>query len=89
MSEGTGSTIRVECYAGHRADETPRQFWLGQRRIEVADVIDRWLDPKHRYFKVKGDDGCVYVLRHDTKKDTWQMTLFDSGKKPETKLSGT
>jgi len=25
--------------------------------IEVSTVIDRWLTPEHRYFKVKGDDG--------------------------------
>jgi len=89
MAPVNESSIKVECYAGYRAEEAPRRFCLGDRRIEVKDIIDRWLDPTHRYFKIRGDDDGIYILRHDTKKDTWQMTLFDSGKRPETKLSAT
>ena len=34
--------IQVECYAGAKADETPRRFtWEGQT-IEVDEVVDRW-----------------------------------------------
>ncbi|MBW1751927.1 MAG: hypothetical protein JRJ46_02225, partial [Deltaproteobacteria bacterium] len=44
--------IRVECYAGYRGEETPRRFWLGAKKIEVQDVLDRWMAPDHRYFKV-------------------------------------
>jgi hypothetical protein len=69
--------IRVECYAGHRGEETPRRFFLGGRRVEVVDVIDRWLAPDHRYFKVGGDDGAVYILRHDTGAACWELTMFD------------
>lgn len=68
--------IRVECYAGYRGEETPRRFWLGERRIEVADVQDRWLSPDHRYFKILGADKAVYILRHDTHLDQWEMTFF-------------
>jgi hypothetical protein len=69
--------IRVECYAGHRADESPVRFFLGERKIEAVQIIDRWMGPDHRYFKVKGDDGAVYILRHDVSEDTWDLTLFD------------
>jgi len=68
--------IRVECYAGHRGEETPRRFFLGDRKIEVTGVLDRWLAPDHRYFKVRGDDGDIYILRHDTAKERWELTLF-------------
>jgi hypothetical protein len=27
-------------------------------------VLDRWLGPDHRYFKVRTADG-IYILRHD------------------------
>ena len=34
--------IRVKCYAGAKADETPRWFvWEGQT-VEVGEVLDRW-----------------------------------------------
>ncbi len=68
--------IRVECYAGHRGEETPRRFWLGERVVEVAEILDRWLAPEHRYFKARGNDGSIYILRHDPHADCWEMTMF-------------
>ncbi len=76
---GAGFPIRVECYAGYRGEETPRRFHLGTRRVEVLDVLDRWLAPDHRYFKVMGDDGDTYILRHDVEHDRWELTLFNRG----------
>jgi hypothetical protein len=71
--------IRVECWAGHRGEETPRRFTIGERPVEVVDVLDRWLAPDHRYFKVKGDDGALYILRHDPLTGRWEITLFEAG----------
>lgn len=68
--------ITVECYAGHQGEETPRAFILGGRRILVDEVIDRWLAPDHRYFKVKGADGHVYIIRHDPIGDRWELAMF-------------
>lgn len=68
--------IKVECYSGYRGEETPRRFSLGERNIEVKDVLDRWLAPDHRYFKVLGDDGGIYILRHDVREWRWEMTFF-------------
>ena len=65
--------IRVECYAGHRGEQTPRRFTLGERRIEVVEVEDAWLAPDHRYFKVTGDDGFTYLLRHDAVGCDWRL----------------
>jgi hypothetical protein len=50
-------------------DERPLRFFLEDRAVEVAAVLDAWVGPDHRYFKVKGDDGDVYILRHDTAAD--------------------
>lgn len=68
--------IRVECYAGHRAEEEPRAFQLGERRFAVGEILDRWLDPRYRYFKVKADDGRQYVLRHDVATDDWELAAL-------------
>ncbi len=70
--------VEVECYAGHRGEETPRRFTVGERRVEVQAVVDAWLGPDHRYFKVEGDDGATYILRHDAVADLWEITLFES-----------
>lgn len=69
--------IRVDCYAGYRGEETPRRFVLGERRIEVTDVIDCWLGSDHRYFKVVGADGATYILRHDVPTGCWELTMFE------------
>jgi hypothetical protein len=71
--------VRVECYAGYRDEETPRRLALHGRVMEVADILDRWLAPDHRYFKVRGADGSLYILRHDTVSGEWELTLFESG----------
>ena len=86
-NESTG--IRVECYAGYRADESPRRFFIGGREINVIEIIDRWLEPTHSYYKLRCDDGGIYILRHDLSNDTWELTLFDSGTRNETRLSST
>jgi hypothetical protein len=68
--------LRVQCHAGHRGDERPLRFFLADRPVEVTAVLDRWLGPDHRYFKVLGDDGDVYVLRHDGAADRWDLIMF-------------
>jgi hypothetical protein len=69
-------SVTVECYAGHRGEQTPRTLILGDRRIVVAEVLDAWLAPDHRYFKLTGDDGDTYLVRHDERSDTWELTMF-------------
>jgi len=71
--------VDVECHAGYRGEETPRRFRLGERQIEIAEVVDSWLAPDHRYFKVHDTEGDLYVLRHDVASDRWELTLFRRG----------
>jgi hypothetical protein len=66
--------FHVECYAGHRGDEKPRMLLVDERKIFVEEILDSWLGPDHRYFKLKGDDGEVYIIRQDTTSGTWELT---------------
>jgi hypothetical protein len=75
-------TLEVECYAGYRGEQTPRAFSLGSRRIEVAELLDQWLAPDHRYFKLRGDDGDTYVVRHDIASGTWELKVFERAAGP-------
>lgn len=79
MARHPSFAITVECYAGYRGEESPRRFRIGERTVEVTAVVDRWLGPDHRYFKVRGDDGDVYVLRHDARADAWELTVYTRG----------
>jgi hypothetical protein len=68
--------INVDCYAGYRAEETPRRIKFETHRVEVKTVIDRWLSPDHRYFKLLGDDGAIYIIRHDSQRWVWELVYF-------------
>ena len=67
--------MRVECYAGYRGEETPRRFQLADSWLEIEEILDRWLAPDHRYFKVRGSDGEVYLLRYDVESQRWELLL--------------
>ena len=68
--------IRVESYAGYRAEERPRSFTLGGHSYEVSEILDRWFGPDHSYFKVRADDGNTYLLRYDRDADVWTLEVF-------------
>ena len=72
--------IRVECYAGYRADERPLRFLLRGRLFEITDVEDRWYSPGAIYFRVQADDGNFYVLCHDEGMDVWTLNAFRSAR---------
>jgi hypothetical protein len=57
----------LNAHAGHRGRETPRRFTLNGPTIEVAEVLDTWLAPDHRYFKIRRD---VMTAR-------WELTMLD------------
>jgi hypothetical protein len=69
--------LKVECYAGYRDEETPRCIILGEQKIHVMRVIDRWLAPDHRYFKILGEDHVEYIIRHDIEKWTWELIFYN------------
>ena len=70
--------IRVECYAGGKADERPVRFQLGDRVFVVEAVVDRWYGPDDAYFKVRADDGNLYILRQNTStaERDWSLESF-------------
>jgi hypothetical protein len=78
--------ITVICYAGYRGEETPRKLIMGARSIEVVAVQDRWLAPDHRYFKLIGDDGNLYIIRHDPQRDSWELTCYKNSPKSDPKV---
>jgi hypothetical protein len=69
--------LHVECTAGHRGLQTPRRLAFDRRTVDVVEVIDAWLAPEYRYFKVRGDDGACYILRHDLCEARWELTMYD------------
>jgi hypothetical protein len=73
------SGIKVECYAGYRADQRPLRFTLGGRAYTVEEIEDQWYSPDAMYFRVRADDGNLYILRHDEAEDLWTLGAFRAG----------
>ncbi len=79
IDSSDNAKLRVICYAGYRGEEEPRTFFLGQRPLDVVQIIDRWIAPDHRYFKCRASDGDTYILRQDEAKDRWELTMYARG----------
>lgn len=73
-------TIQVSCYGGYKADESPRSFLWDGRTFIVNEIIDRWYEGGIEstsntidYFKVRTDNGNVYIIRHNRLFDGWAI----------------
>src|SRR5579864_8993268 len=78
--EAAMGDMRVECYAGYRADERPTRFTLRGHIFEITEVEDRWYSPGSVYFRVRTGDGDYFVLRHDEPQDVWSVDAFRSAR---------
>jgi len=47
-----------------------------EKEHKVAELIDQWLAPTHRYFKVKDETGDIFILRHDPTSFAWELTMY-------------
>ncbi len=70
--------VRVVCYEGYKAEETPRAVLFGDRRVEVVRALDRWRGEDHEYVKLDGSDGARYILRYDRSLDEWEIRMMES-----------
>lgn len=67
--------VRVECYAGYRAEETPRRLLLDGRSVEVVELLERWRTPQARGFRLRGDDGALYLLVQENRSGQWTLEI--------------
>lgn len=65
--------IYVQIYLSRSGERQPRAFCLGERRLVIVSILDRWLDTSYRYFRVRVDDGRQFLLRHESSKDLWEL----------------
>jgi hypothetical protein len=68
--------LEVESYSGFKADERPLRFRLGERWLAVEEGVDRWYDPDAIFFRVRAEDGSIYILRHAGESDLWTLEAF-------------
>ena len=74
--------IEVESDTDDSGIEKLKRIRLDGRVVEIVETIDRWPGRDYYYFKVKGEDGNVYILRLDEARDNWELTMFQSQRLP-------
>src|SRR2546430_14993346 len=70
--------VQVERCAGHLGVGMPVRFRFDGREIEIVEIVDQWYGPNYCYFKIKGNDGNLYILRFDEGRAEWELTMFQS-----------
>jgi hypothetical protein len=65
--------IHVECHSGHKVNERPIKFWIGDRVVFVESIEDQWHGTNALYFRIRADDGNIYVLGYDEADDIWTV----------------
>jgi hypothetical protein len=74
--------IQVECHSGHKAEERPIKFWLGDIVLFVESIEDQWYGSDDSHFRVRADDGNTYVLSHKDTNGEWTLASFRSRVSP-------
>jgi nucleoside-triphosphatase len=75
--------IEVIAYSGYRDEEAPRTILFHGERIEVIEILKRWIEEisevrsRKRFFKIKGSDGAVYLIYYDEKVMGWFHVVKD------------
>jgi hypothetical protein len=68
--------VEVVCYSGYKGDERPVRFRLGGQDYFVEELLDQWYGPDDVFYKVRADDGNLYILRHNEREDEWSLESF-------------
>ncbi len=71
----------VEAYSGYKGEETPRVFTHEGIRRQILQIIARWYTEQHSYFRVRTDEGDVYVLRYDLENVAWEIVMQETNRK--------
>ena len=87
MRKKTIMQVQVERCADHRGVERPMRFRFDAREIEIVENVDRWYGSNYCYFKIKGSNDNLYILRLDEGRAEWELTMFQSpGGQPQPSL---
>jgi hypothetical protein len=70
--------VQVEQRTNHLGLEVPVRFRFDGREVEIVEIVDQWYGPDYCYFKIKGNDGNLYILRFDESRVAWELTMFQS-----------
>jgi hypothetical protein len=86
MRKKTIMQVQVERCADHLGVERPVRFQFAAREVQIVENVDQWYGSDYCYFKIKGSDGNLYILRFDETRAQWELTMFQSGRPTQPRL---
>jgi len=74
--------ITVTTRDGYRGSQDPTGFqWRGSTFV-IEEIVDRWYEGRldstrvpMRYFRVRTDEGTLFVLRHHELFEAWSLVV--------------
>ncbi|MFH1379402.1 MAG: hypothetical protein ABII23_03910 [bacterium] len=54
----------------------PYSFQIGEREFIIYEIIDQWYGTNRHFYKVRADDGNIYILKHSSMTDIWELEYF-------------
>jgi hypothetical protein len=67
----TDKPVKVVCYSGHTYAERPMSLiWEGIEH-KVKEIEKEWQEPGARLFKVRIEDGRLFILSYNERGDEW------------------
>ena len=74
--------IVVDGRPGHGGEPVPRALHFGLANVAVKALVDNWAGRDHRYFKLVGEDGATYIVRHVLPSGLWALAFHNRGQEP-------
>ena len=63
----------VECHSGYQYAQRPAAFfWQGEKKL-VEAILDQWLTPAARSFRVITQDQQIFELHFRVDLDAWEV----------------
>ena len=79
ISEVTNHPVDVKCYSGFKTNERPLSFVHCDHEFSVMDIEGSWFEEdeagcsRRVCFRVRADDGDLYLLSYDENSDEWVL----------------
>ncbi len=79
VSESADLPVQVKCYSGFKANERPLSFTLCGQEYSVMDIEGSWFEEdrtggaRRICFRVRADDGDLYLLSCDESNSEWVL----------------
>lgn len=65
----------------------PHSFQIGEKEFFIREIMDQWYGKEHQFYKVRADDGNIYVLKHSPMTNEWELEFFKKTSDPHHHIS--